>query len=151
MRHAKFAETIRDLAYTEKNVDVIRAELKRIKLAASDPQEYLMAVGYAIHYADNENTQGAISRIMRALPEDGEIDLSKEAEAVFKNSAQSNMGILKPLVADMVKSANGNVDALASAIAKAVYYSSGSHPQSAVLQSVMSCTKHLSSEHNPSP
>lgn len=148
MRHAKFAETIRDLAYTEKNVDVIKAELARIKSIASDQREYLMAVGYAIHYADNKDTQAAISRIMRAL---GEPEITKEAEEVYKNSANCNFGILKPLVTDMVKSANGDIDALASSIAHAVYYSNGAKPQSAVLQSVMSCTKHLSSEYNPAP
>ena len=148
MRHAKFAEKLRDLACQNDDIGVIKDELKRIKSIAMDSQEYLLSVGYAIHYADNEDTQFAVRRIMVAL---GDHATTQEAKDVSQNSGSCNFGILKPLVSQMVKSANGDIDLLASSIADAVYYSDGSRQQSAVLQSIKSCTKHLSSEHSPSP
>lgn len=139
MSYSQFASKLVEFAKSEKSIEKVKLEIERIRTRTTDPQEFLLTMGYAAHYADNDDTQHVLSRICHAVGIDR---ISRNAEEVYINADNCAIPRLKPHVIKMVKESE-TVDTLVHDVMNAVRYSKTSHEQSLILRLVEGQTRDL--------
>jgi hypothetical protein len=146
MSYSKFAQGIVDVAKSTRSKDAVREEIERVKNACESKQEYILSMGYAVHYADNKTddkyAKDCITHIFGAMK------YSKDVGSATEIAASANgcrINTLAPHIKDMI-ARNSDVDALVNELMGAVYYANTGNEQSLILRLTESGTRNLSAD-----
>lgn len=135
MRHPAFATEIVECASNTNfsELSILKEKISSIKEKCSDNKEFLLSLGYAVHYADNEETSHIISRLFKAMGVEGP---SENSSAISEGSKNFNINKLRPHIEKMLidASKSNDLDTLVKDLMAGVYYSAGSKEQSLVLR-----------------
>lgn len=139
MSYSRFAQELAEFAKKERSIPLIREKADEIKMKAANPQEFLLAMGYAVHYAGNPSDRHILSRLMFAM------DITEQSEnalEVSRNAFNCAIPRLKPHVEKMVAEAK-DVDVLVKDVMNAVRYAGTDREQSLILRLVEGKTRKL--------
>jgi len=129
MSHIKLAEQIGDFA-TENKEASVRDFLNEIAQKTTE-QDFLLAVGYAVHYKDDKKTSIVCSRILHALKTD--IDVEDRVKKLAASTENCHAAKVRVEMQSLFKS-NLTTMEKAKVIADGVYYSNGPKEQSLLLR-----------------
>ncbi|MBP4081750.1 hypothetical protein [Aeromonas sp. MrichA-1] len=146
MSYSNFAQSIVDVAKSTRSKDAIREEIERVKNACESKQEYILSMGYAVHYADNKTNdryaKDCITYIFGAMKYSKDVGHATE---IAKNANGCRINTLAPHIKDMI-ARNNDVDALVNELMGAVYYANTSHEQSLILRLTESGTRNMAQQ-----
>lgn len=149
MKHSSFATEIVECAnnINFSELSILKDKISSIKEKCSDNKEFLLSLGYAVHYADNEETSHIISKLFHAMEVEGP---SQNACAISEGSKNCNIKKLRPHIEKMLidASKSNDLDTLVKDLMAGVYYSTGSKEQSLVLRVTETTIDQLSKEDN---
>lgn len=146
MSYSKFAQGIVDVAKSTRSKDATREEIERVKNVCESKQEYILSMGYAVHYADNKtddkHAKDCITHIFGAMKFSKDVGHATEIAA---NANGCRINTLAPHIKDMI-ARNNDVDALVNELMGAVYYANTSHEQSLILRLTESGTRSMAQQ-----
>lgn len=135
MRHSSFATEIVECANSIKinQLQVLKDKIASIKEQCADNKEFLLSLGYAVHYGDTEANHHIITKLFQAMGVEGP---SETSNAISEGSKNCNINRLKPHIEKMLTDAlnKNDMDTLVKDLMAGVYYSAGTKEQSLVLR-----------------
>lgn len=149
MRHPAFATEIVECANSIKisQLQVLKDKIASIKEQCADDKEFLLSLGYAVHYGDSEETHHIITKLFQAMGVEGP---SETSNAISEGSKNCNINKLKPHIEKMLTDAlnKNDMNKLIKDLMAGVYYSAGTKEQSLVLRLTETTIDQLSKNEN---
>lgn len=147
MRCIDFAKEIVDFAKEIKPDEkwLLKGKIDTIRNKCENNKEYILSMGYAIHFADSPSTPLLFAPIFMAMGING---VSENAKAVFLNAKSINT--LRPHVKKMIVDAHRDQDleTLTKDLMCAVYHSSTPAKQDLILNMTRAMIDDLSKKDN---
>lgn len=147
MRHVNFAKEIVDFAktITTEQKGLLKNKIGELMGKCENSKEFILSMGYAIHFADTPSTPLLFAPIFMVMGID---EASENARAVYSNAKTINT--LRPHVKKMILDASRDqdVETLTKDVMCAVYYSQNKAQQELILNMTKAMLENLNKKNN---